>query len=126
MAAASVSSTFLASARPSIVPGAAPSGSLRSVTDAHPGLFGDLVDGLQPAQQRLEPIEPQGILGVALRAGRVRVDLEKHPVDSSCHAGRRQRFDELGLTRRHAVAGAWELKAMRDVEHDWNTLLPHR
>src|SRR5437899_8110518 len=75
MAAASVSNTFLASARPSIVAGATPSGSRGSATEAYPGLFGDLVDGLQAAQQRLEPVQPQGILGVALRAGRVRVDL---------------------------------------------------
>ena len=46
------------------------------------------------------------------------VDFEKHAVDAGRHAGSRQRVDVLGQARRHPVAGARQLQAVRDVEDD--------
>ncbi len=47
---------------------------------------------------------------------------EKDAVDARRHAGRRERFDELRLPVRHAVAPTGKLKAVRYVEHDGNAL----
>src|SRR5712691_12938605 len=98
IAAASVSSTFRASERSPID---ASLGSLRYRVDRH-----------QAAEQRLEPIQRQRVLRVALRAGRVLVHFEKDAVDARGDAGRRQRLDVLGLTGRHAVAPARQLQAV--------------
>ena len=63
-------------------------------------------------------IEAQGVGGVALGARRLLVDLHEHRVDAGGDAGRRQRLDVLRQARRHAVAGARQLQAVRDVEDD--------
>ena len=81
-------------------------------------LLGDRVDRDQPPEQRLEQVEPQRVLRVALRARRLLVHLEKHAVDAGGDAGRRERLDVLGQAGGDAVAAAGQLQAVRDVEHD--------
>ena len=81
-------------------------------------LLDDGVDGHQPAEQRLEQIEPERVLRVALRLRRVVVDFEEHAVDAGRDAGRRERLDVLRQAGRDAVAAAGQLQAVRDVEDD--------
>ena len=76
---------------------------------------GDLVDSDQPAEQRLEQVEPQRVLRVALRDFRPLVDFQEDAVDAGRDARRRHRLDELGLAGGDAVAGAGQLQAVRDV-----------
>src|SRR5207244_9265477 len=99
IAAASVCRTLRASAR-----------SAMSARDG--GLFDDGVDGNKTPEQRLEQVELQRILGVALRLRRIVVDFKEHAVDNGRDACRRQRLDVLGLARGHAVAAAWKLQAV--------------
>ena len=73
---------------------------------------------MQAAEQRLEQVEAQRVLRVALRARRVLVHFEKHAVHAGRDAGRRQRLDVLGQAGRDAVAAARQLQAVRDVEDD--------
>ena len=89
IAAASVSSTFRASARSAIAARASARRRLHDGVDRH-----------QPAEQRLEQVEPQRVLRVALRARRVVVDLEEHAVDAGGDAGRRERLDVFAPGRR--------------------------
>ncbi len=77
-------------------------------------------------EQRRELVEPQRVLRIALRARRLFVDFEEDAVDARGDASRRQRLDELGLTRGHAVAGARELQAVRDVEDDRHAQSAHQ
>src|SRR5581483_11339898 len=67
IAAASVSSTFLASDK---------SATLGDLAALH-----ERVDGPQTRQQRLEKIEPERVLRIALRRGGVVVHFEKHAID---------------------------------------------
>ena len=82
------------------------------------GVLDDRVDGHQAAEQRLEQVEAQRVLRVALRARRVVVDFEEHAVDARRDAGRGQRLDVLRQAGRDAVAAARQLQAVRDVEDD--------
>src|SRR5437016_7088275 len=102
IAAASVSSTFRASAR--------------STMQLHLGFLHDGVDGREPAEQRLEQIQAKRVLRIALGARRVFVDLEEHAVDAGADARGRERLDVFRQTRRDAVAPARQLQAVRDVE----------
>ena len=79
----------------------------------------------QAAEQRLEQVEAQRVLRVALRARRILVHLEEHAVDAGRDAGRRQRLDVLRQAGRDAVAAARQLQAVRDVEHHRHALLAH-
>src|SRR5262245_31244344 len=81
IAAASVSRTLRASAR--------------SATKRHLARLDDRVDGDQPAEQRLQPVEPERVLRIALRARRLLMHLEEDAVDAGRHAGRGERLDEL-------------------------------
>ena len=76
---------------------------------------GDLVQPDQPAEQGLEQVEPQGVLGVALGDFRTVVDLHEDAVDSGGNSRRRHRLDVFGLSGSDAVAGAGQLQAVRDV-----------
>src|SRR5690349_14429528 len=89
-AAASVCRTLRASAR-----------SAMSARDG--GLFDDRVDGEEAPEQRLEEIELQRILRVALRLRRVVVDFEEDAVDNGRDPGRCQRLDVFRLAGRDAV-----------------------
>ena len=53
------------------------------------------------------------------------VHLEKHAVDAGGDARRCQRLDVLRQARRHAVAAARQLQAVRDVEDDRDAQLAH-
>ena len=53
----------------------------------------------QPPQQRLEQVEAQRVLRVALRARRVLVHFEEDAVHAGRDAGRRQRLDVLAPGR---------------------------
>ena len=66
----------------------------------------DRVNPHELVEQRLEQVEPQRVLRVALRLRRVLVDFHEHAVDAGGDAGRGQRLDELRLAGRDAVAGA--------------------
>ena len=65
-----------------------------------PRRFDDRVDGREPAEQRLEQIEPQRVLRVALGARRIVVHLEEHAVDAGRDARRGERLDVLARGRR--------------------------
>src|SRR5262245_15652153 len=104
IAAASVSRTLRASAW--------------SATKRHLVLLDDRVDGDQPFEQRLELVETQRVLRIALRPRRLLVHLEEDAVDAGSHAGGRERLDELRLAGSHAVAAPRQLQAVRHVEHD--------
>src|SRR6476646_7755913 len=97
IAAASVCSTLRASAR--------------SAMDGGLGSLHDRVDRGQLAEERLDQIEPQGILCIAAGAGRFVVDLQEHAVDAGSDAGRGKRLDVLREARRDAVGGPGQLKA---------------
>src|SRR5438067_1228950 len=111
IAAASVSSTFRASAR--------------SAIDRHPGLPGDRVNRHQATKERLEAIEAQRVLRIAFGCQRVLVHFEKDAVDAGRHARRCERLDVLREAGRDPVAGARQLQAVRDVEHHRNASLAH-
>src|SRR5262245_42336625 len=111
IAAASVSSTFRASAR--------------SAIDPRLGLLRDAVDRHQPVEQGLQPIEPQRVLRVALRARRFLVDLDEEPVDAGGDAGGGERLDVLREAGGDAISAAGELKAVRHVEDDREPQLAH-
>src|SRR5712692_5606295 len=109
IAAASVSSTLRASAR--------------SAMNARLGFLRDAIDGHQPAEQRLEPIERKGVLSVALRFQGIFVDFEEYSVDTGGDAGRGKRFDVTRQTGRHAVTASRQLQAVGGVEDDRHTCL---
>src|SRR5438093_8421407 len=90
IAAASVSSTFRASFRSAIDPGAL-------------GLLHDAVDRGEAPQQRFHLVEAQRVLRVALRARRLLVDFDEHTVDAGRDAGGRERLDVFRLPRGDAV-----------------------
>ena len=56
--------------------------------------------------ERLEPVEPQRVGGVALRLRGIVVHFHEHGVDARGHAGRRQRLDVLREAGGDAVARA--------------------
>src|SRR5436190_7186297 len=62
----------------------------------------DFVDGDEPAEQRLEPVERERALRVALRARRVFVHFQEHAVDARRDTRLRERFDVLGEAGRDA------------------------
>ena len=66
----------------------------------------DTVDLDQTTEQRFEPVEVQGVLGVASGRRGVVVHLKEHAVHTGCHTSRGQRLDEFCLSRRDAVATA--------------------
>ena len=65
-----------------------------------------------------QPVEPQRVLRVALRARRLLVHFHEHAVDAGGDAGRGHRLDELRLAGGDAVAGAGQLQAVRHVVDD--------
>ncbi len=87
--------------------------------------MGDRVDPHEPVEQRLEQIQPQRVLRVALGKLRLLVDFHEHAVHTGGDAGRGHRFDELGLAGGHAVARSRQLQAVRDVVHDRKPEPPH-
>src|SRR5690242_7893381 len=107
IAAASVSSTLRARARPASFDEPA------SATRADLARFDDPVERDEPAEQRLELVERERVLRVALGSRRCFVHLEKHAVDARGDAGGCERLDVLGLTGGDAVARAWQLQAVR-------------
>src|SRR5436305_1145394 len=100
MAAASVSSTLRARAR-------SPMSGVRGGHTLHDG-----VDRDQPVEKRVEAIQLERVLRVALCARGLFVYFEENAVDAGCDAGRSEWLDVLSLTRRDAVARSRQLQAM--------------
>src|SRR5438552_11449320 len=94
--------------------------SWRSATERHLGLVApqraktarwgprlcDRVDGHQAMQERLELVEAQCVLRIALRARRFFVHFDEHAVDAGRHTSRCERLDELRLSGGDAIAAA--------------------
>src|SRR5262245_4320577 len=133
IAAASVSRTLRARARPSAGGGGEADGRADMAGDSGPASgadrdrladrarlrrAGDRVERQQPRQGAFEAIEAQRVLAVALGPRRILVDLHEDPVDAGGDAGRGERLDVLRQAGGDAVAGARQLQAVRDVEDD--------
>ena len=112
MAAASVCSTFLASAISMVTR------ALHRRSGRRTPLSRDGVDAFQLEHERLELVQTQRVGGIALRARGLLVDFHEHRIDAGGDAGRRQRLDVLRQAGGDAVAGARQLQAVRDVEDD--------
>src|SRR4029453_19411457 len=81
IAAASVSRTLRASAR--------------SAMDARLASIDDGIERHEPMKKRLEQVQAECVLRIALRSGRIVVPLEKNAIDPRRDARRRQRLDVL-------------------------------
>src|SRR4051812_15838460 len=126
MAAASVSRTLRASARPSAVVGPTPTPSNgRSAMEARLCLLCDSVDCDKAAEQWLELVEPQCVLRVTSRPRWILMHFEEHAVDTRGDAGGCERLDEFRLAGGDTVAAARQLQAVRHIEDDGHAERAH-